>query len=375
MSHEEAMAHAKDMMHDVNGNYAAHASPAAFRSTLFKPALQFKRYAHRITSNYLRIMATAFGRNVKGPDRAIALKQLGYWTAAQVAVSGALGLPTEPLKVTVDALHLAGLIDWNWNDVEYQARDAAADWLGPELGMALTRGVLRNAGLGIGTRLGHDSLWSYGSIENWKDIPAMMGTALIGSPGSMAISVGTGVQAGVRGLINKAQGFDSAADNDFGEFVQKAIPIKAVADVYRATSQALGGRMAQTKGGQPLGYDPNMLETALAATGIRSAREQEASDFRQEFYGKQKRYNDQKTSLLNAYAMADTQAEKLRVLRHVTEDINPTLPPELKITVKQLVDAAARRTQRGNQPGESMGLPVNKRTRALLPRPDVYNVQ
>ena len=374
-SHEKSMEHAKDMMHDVNGNYAAHASPAVFRNPWLKPALQFKRYGHRIVSNYVRLIATSFGRNVKGEDRAVAMKQLAYWTAANVAASGVLGLPTEPIKAVVNGLHLAGITNFNFDDVEYMVRNAASDAVGPELGMALTRGVLRNAGLGIGTRMGYDTLVTSGNIESWKEVPGALFKMFGGSPASMAMDIGEGTTAGVRGLINWSQGFDSQADRDFGEFIEKGVPVKAAGDVYRAWSQAVGGRKAETKGGQPLGYDPTAVETALAALGIRSAREQEASDFRKEFYTKQRRYNEEKNSILTAYAVADTQAEKMRVLNHVVQNINPTLPPELKITVRQLADADARRRQHANQPDQNMGLPINKRTRALLPRPDVYNAQ
>jgi hypothetical protein len=374
-SHEQAMAHAKDMMHDVNGNYAAHASPAIFRNPWLKPALQFRRYGHRIVSNYVRLIATAFGRNVKPEDRSVAMKQLAIWTASQVAVSGVLGLPTEPIKAVVNGLHLAGVTNFNFDDVEGIVRNAAADQLGPELGMALTRGVLRNVGLGIGTRMGYDTLATSGNVENWKEVPGALFKMLGGSPASMAMDIGEGATAGIRGLNNWSQGFDSQADRDFGEFIEKGIPIKAAHDVYQAWSQAVGGRKSETKGGQPLGYDPTWMETALAATGIRSARQQEASDYRTEFYTKQRRDTDRKNQLLNAYAMAETQAEKMRVLNHVVNEVNPTLPPELKISVKQLAEADARRRQRGGQPGENMGLPINKRTRALLPRPDVYNAQ
>src|SRR5215470_99851 len=376
MSHEAAMAHAKDMMHDVNGNYASHASAEVFRNPLLKPALQFKRYGHRIASNYIRLIATAFGRNVKGEDRAVAMKQLMYWTASQVAVSGMLGLPTEPLRVAVNALHFAGLTGFNWDDVEIAARNAAADMLGPELGMTLTRGALRNLGIGLGSRMGYDSLFlSPGSIG---DTPASWfeaaGRFALGSPGSMGFDMVEGARAGIRGAINSSQGFDTAADRDWGEFAEKAIPIKAVGDVYRAYSQAIGGRKSETKGGAPLGYDPTTVETILAGLGIRSTRQQEAGEFRTEFQRGQKRYNDERNSLLQAYAMADSQAERGRILQYVTQEFNPDLPSELKIGVNHLEAARHRRDVRANQPSEYMGMPVNKRTRAFLPDRDVYNI-
>ena len=136
----------------------------------------------------------------------------------------------------------------------------------------------------------------------------------------------------------------------------------------------MGGRKSVTRSGQPLGYDPTAVETGLAALGIRSTREQEASEFRHEYYTRQKRYNEQKNQLLHSYAIADSQAERGRIMRYVTENVNPSLPEGLKITIPQLVAAASNYRRRAEMSPELMGLPINRRTRALMPAPDVYNV-
>lgn len=367
MGHEKALEYAKDKVHDTAGNYALYAAPEAFRNPWLRPALQFKRYAQRITANYVRMVAGAIqGDTTK-------MKQLAFMVASQTAVAGVTGLPTEPLKAVVFALNKAGVIDFNWTQVENGAREMLASATGsPEAAQYLLYGLPQAFDIGIGSRVSHGDLWTFGQMgDRPADWLQTAGHLAGGAPLAYGVDFVEGLGHGKKWLEYSSRGFDTAADREGEQALVKLLPIKVAADVIQSYSRATGGFYATTPTGQPTGYAPTTRQTVQEALGMRTAQSQEADRFRDIVRRREQVFTDRRNELYNAFSVAQTPAERDRVWQD-TKRVNETLPPDLKITRSDLAAARGRREKRAAQPPAFAGLPVTRRQQALLPPPGLY---
>lgn len=373
MSHEAAMIHAADMIHDVSGNYGHWNNPAIFNNPHLKFALQFKRYAQRITSMYVRMFAQSFSR-LPSEQRTIARKQLGIMLGSQILLSGGLGLPTEPIKLAI--LATSPLTGFGPDEAEVWARQAAADLTGnAQFAEGIMRGFPRAyLDIGIGTRLGHDSLWSHGTIgKKPADWFSTLGHYIAGAPGGMFADWATASGKAVDAVGNFARGYHTEAAADASDFFQTAFPIKLASDTIGAAQQFFGGHTTRTPAGQPLGYQPTVGQAVLEASGIRSGTAQEASDKRFALTQAKARYAAGKNEALQRYSRASTPAEKRAIQEDTLRNFNPHWPQQMQLTRGDFIKAQRRYDLRQTADPDDVGVVISKRQAGLRDRFSFYN--
>ncbi|RZN09626.1 hypothetical protein CWO91_16490 [Bradyrhizobium genosp. SA-3] len=166
--HEKAMAKAQETVNNTQGLYSATNTAPLFNHPVAKLSLQFKKYGqmmyHLIGSNIGKAL-----RNAEPGERAEALKTLAGLTATHVAMAGALGLPTEPFKYLLMGAQAAGLTSTGWSDVEDKVRQTASNWFGKTGGEIITKGLPRALGIDLSSRVGLDSLSSFGEPRSNKE--------------------------------------------------------------------------------------------------------------------------------------------------------------------------------------------------------------
>jgi hypothetical protein len=140
MTEEQAIAHAKDMVDQTQGNYNSFNQPRIFNHPLAAPALQFKKYAQMMSALMIDMVKKAsFGTK---QEKKIALKQIGALLSVQMAMAGAMGLPgLELLKVGFMVASMLGLGD-GWEDMERKLRKSFENAVGKTPAELVTRGVI-----------------------------------------------------------------------------------------------------------------------------------------------------------------------------------------------------------------------------------------
>jgi len=374
MGHEKAMQHAFEMVHDVSGNYGHWNTPAMFNDPRLKMMLQFKRYSQRIVANYFRMIANSW--NGATPEiKASSRKQLAIMLGSQVVLSGALGLPTEPLKAAL--LVMQPFTGFGPDEAEVWAREAAAKLIGNEqIAEAVMRGVPRAFGdIGIGTRLGHDSLLTHGTLgkkpDNWF---SLVGHTVLGASGGTmadwAVSGGKMVDA----VGNFVKGNTTQGRADLTEAAQLAIPFKLMSDSIGAFGNFTGGPKTMTPAGQPLGYQPNFAQALLEASGIRSGTQQEAGDKRFAISQAKAQYTEGRTKILQMYVRASTPGEKRSIQDAAMKNFNANWPKEMALNRGDFYKAEQRfRHRQSADPGD-VGIHLSKKQQGLRDRFSFFTV-
>lgn len=363
----------RQSVHKLGGNYNRYASAPIFNNKYLGPALQFRRYSGRMTSQWIRTAVDSFSKlseNLSEEERGIARKQLAYMVGTVIATSGVLGLPTEPIKAVVNLS--SPLTGFNSDDAERWVRERGADLAGPELGMALTRGVPRLLNLGFGTRVGMDTMWTRGGLpRNPNDWYTSLGHAFGGAPLTMAIE---GVQGGskvVSGMGHLINGRETEGKQNLSEGLEMLLPFKLLADTAQAGRNAAGGTMARTRTGQPQGFEQSAAETAMNIFGVRSGRQQEAQEKRTAMRTDMRKADEQKKHILTAYAYADSSSERAVIQRQI-RDYNEAWPELKALTIADLIKARRRHEARETQDPSALGVALTRRQKALLPRYGAY---
>lgn len=372
--HEKSLRHAEQMVHDTTGLYAKYAEPELFRTPYLSPALQFKRYAQRITANYVRMLynAVRLDKSLDAPERIVALKQIGMVAATMSLMSGVMGLPTEPIKAVINGMWLMGLTSFNSDDAENWVRQRAANIVGKDLGEIMTRGLPRYLGFGIGTRLAHDSLWTYGALgKKPDDWLAAIGHLVGGAPMSLAFDTANGAGRIVDGLgsMMKGQTTDGAYNLRMG--AQLLLPIKTLSDLIEHTSNYVGGKETRVRSGQPLGFDPTLGETAMGIAGLRSGRSQEISDKRQAILRYKDKAETKRDAFYQKYVHASTPGEKAAIRKEVEVGFNKDYP-EFAIRYGDWVKAQQRFDKKQRQDTDLVGLTLSRRQQGMLGNFDAY---
>lgn len=373
MSHEKAMQHAFDMVHDTSGNYGHWNTPAAFNDPRLKFALQFKRYAQRITANYVRMFAQAFSR-MPSEQRDIARKQLGVMMGSQILFSGMLGLPTEPIKLAL--LATSPLTGFGPDEAEIWAREAMAKLTGDD---QLAEGIMRGfprayLDIGIGTRLAHDSIWSHGTLgKKPDDWYSTLGHYMVGAPGSMLTDWAQAAGKATDAVGQLARGNTTQAASDAGDFFELAMPFKVGADTLSAARTYMGGPKTMTPAGQPKGYQPTLAQAALEAFGIRSGTQQEASDKRFALSQAKAQYNSEKNKAFQMYVRASTPGEK-RSIEDAAIEASKKWPGGMQLTHGDFIKAGRRFELRQSVDPGDVGVHLTKKQEGLRDRFSFFNV-
>lgn len=330
-SHEKAMAKAQETVNNTQGLYSATNTAPLFNHPVAKLSLQFKKYGqmmyHLLGSNIGKAL-----RNAEPGERAEALKTLAGLTATHVAMAGALGLPTEPFKYLLMGAQAAGLTSTGWSDVEDSVRQKASSWFGKTGGELITKGLPRALGIDLSSRVGLDSLSSFGEPRSNKeaDVKKWMFDTLAGAPVAL--------------VGDWAKGMNELTAGNFTKAAELLVPNKFAADSIRAYRQMTEGRKGSTGKETMSPYSP--LEAVTRAAGFTPAREAEQSAMNSAFYSASRQDKDQRSKLMTSWATAKP-SDKLSVWKEV-QSFNKGKPRDQQISMQQLTSYADRRKKEGN---------------------------
>jgi hypothetical protein len=331
-SHEKAMRAAQESVNNTQGLYSTTNAAPIFNHPVAKLSLQFKKYGqmmyHLLGSNIGKAL-----RNAEPGDRADAIKTLTGIVATHVAMAGALGLPTEPFKYLLMGAQAAGLTTTGWGDVENKVREQAANYFGKTGGEILTRGLPRAIGIDLSTRVGLDSMSSFGEPKSNKDsdVKSWMFDTLAGAPAAL---VGDWVR-----------GMNALTSGDFVKAGELMVPMKFASDSIKAYRLATEGKKGATGKETMAPYSP--IEAAVRAVGFTPAREAEQSAKNSAFYSASKKEGEERTQLMGKWVSAKP-SDKLSAWKSI-QSWNKGKPRDAQITMSDLSRAAARRQKEGDK--------------------------
>jgi hypothetical protein len=361
--------------HDTTGLYAKYNEAEMFRHKLLGPAMQFKRFAQRQTANWLTraYQAMWFG-DIPPEQRWVARRQLMYLGGTLTIMSGVLGLPIEPIKAVINGLSY--FTGFNSDDAENWVRQTTAKVLGPDLAEILTRGVPRWLGVGIGTRVALDSMWTYGTPGKKADDLLVAGAHLLGGAplGYLMEAIeGTGyiVDAGA----NFAKGYNSEGWNNLRQGFELVAPLKVATDIVHSSAGYFGGAQTRTRYGQSLGYQPTALEATMEALGVRSGRSQELADKRRAMRRDISKHDEQRNAEFAAYVHASTPGEKTAIWNNIQHGFNQRWPTDMNIKFGDLIKADRRWQTRKEGNPDWAGLTLSRGQQSLLPNYRAYMTQ
>jgi hypothetical protein len=361
---KDAQRAAYDMVYDAAGNYAAWNAPPPMNNAWLRPMMQFKKYPQRIAANYIRAVAGSFG---KGPEAAEARKRLMYMFAMQSAVSGLLGLPTEPVTAVINAGYIAGISPINSEDAEAQARKLMADWFGPEAGTALAHGGLNAlTGGDFAGRLGHNNLLFFGAPASSKPKDWLLGAAHIlgGAPLDTATKILGGAGDIAAGAQDYAAGAHTQAYERFGQGVRKMNIIRQLNDIYDAVQKQGDSLYTETPTGKRIGTKLTTGEAIWKGLGVTPTRESYRGEARRTEQRQDNQFNERRAAEIARWVHAEP-SEKGAVWRSIQNDFNRGLEPVQQINGKDLAKAMSTYIRNKNADDSSLGLSPSKRTKPI----------
>ena len=356
-SHEAATRFAQETVNNTQGLYSATNAPAIFNHPVAKLSLQFKKYGQLMYSLIGSNIGRAL-RNAEPGERAEALKTLAGIAATHTAMAGALGLPTEPFKYLLMSAQAAGLTSTGWNDVEDKVRGTAANYFGKTGGELLTRGLPRAIGIDVSSRVGLDSLLTFGEPRSTKeaDVKSWLFQTLAGAPAAL---VGDWVK-----------GANALTEGNFTRAAELMVPMKFAADSIRAYRQATEGKKSGTGRDTLSAYTP--FEAAVRSIGFTPRREAEDSARRSAFFSAQKQSSGERADLMNKWITAKP-AEKTKAFAAIRK-WNSGQPKDAQISMADLTKAAKRRKTEESDGAVTAGVRTTKRDRHIFERANqTYN--
>lgn len=350
--HDAAVQAAQDAVNNTQFNYSPTNSPPLFNHPLAKMAFQFKKYGQGMYQLIGSQIGKAY-RNGSPRERREAVKTLIALAGTHMAMAGAMGLPTEPIKYLVMASGLVG--GPQWGDVEDKIRKAAANVFGKTGGEVATRGLPRLLNLDL-SRVGLDSVTSFGEPKSNKDadVKSWLFDTLAGPVASLGVDM--------------AKGISNVASGNFEKAAEQMIPIKAASDSLRAYRQLTEGKKSAT--GRQTSQPYSFTEAAMRAAGFGSGREAEEGAANSSFYRQSKAQKDARSELMNTWITAKPEG-KAKAMAAITK-WNQGEPPEVRIKPKELTDALRRREKEDST--AVRGIRANKRDKRFLDE-GVYNVR
>ncbi len=290
-----AVQFAQDTLNLTQFNYSASNTAPIMNHPALRLALQFKKYGISMYQFLGEQVAIAY-RNESPGDRVRAIKALSYTIGMHALIAGAMGLPTEPIKLIVTAANGLGVTDWTWGDVEDAQRRALADLFGAQFGEIVARGVPRALGIDLSTRMGIDTLMGplgeprSNEAQDWK---AYMWDSLAGAPAGL--------------VTDWARGVNDIAEGDFTRAIERLVPIKAFSDSVKAYRTATEGNVSEKTGKQVMSpYTPG--EAVVRALGFSPAREAESFERSSTYYRNLERYEADVSEFKRSWVEASSGA-------------------------------------------------------------------
>jgi hypothetical protein len=350
-NHDKAVAYAQTTVNNTQGLYSNTNAPPVFNHPLFKLSLQFKKYPQMM----YHLLGQEIGKAFYGKSREEkieGMKTLAYIAGTHAAMAGALGLPTEPFKYLLMGAKIAGLSAVGWDDVEEWGREKISGAVGAQAGEAIAKGLPRLIGVDLSSRVGLDSLLTFGEPKTDKknDIKAYLLDLAAGAPGSLIGDWISGINALGTGNLMKG--------------AELLTPLKFAGDSIKAYRLATEGKKSES--GRQLSEPYSFGEAAVRAIGFTPAREAEGAAQNAAFQSQSRKATGKRQEFINAWVNAKGP-DKVKVQREI-QVYNKTAPKELRIEQKDLTGAAKRRASQGT------GSVTNKRTKPTLDRLEqVYN--
>ena len=375
-AHEKAMKYAMDIGHEANGIYANFNTPEYFnKGPISKLIFQFKKYPQRIMMNYIRAGQGAIGliKGERTPENIERAKQLGYMLATQGILAGALGMPTEIFSIPLNAMYLAGVSPYNWDDAQNGFRQWAAKEFGNEGGQVAAHGLLRwMTGTNIDQRLSQDNMVVFGSPASRKqsDIKASVANYLLGATGSSAFQKLTGIQQLAAAGNAAADGADDVALKHLGDASRNLSPLRFVTDIITAANRGTIEGM-QTIGGRQMRTPYTTGEQVIRAIGLQPSREAESGEARRDLQQARTRLTEGRKALTDEFTQSPPGQQRADVWKKVQafNAANPGVPP---LTQSDLLKASATRAKAGKAPPSMLGLPDDKFMKPLRQRAGAY---
>jgi hypothetical protein len=378
---EEATKYARDIVYEAHGQYANFNAPELFnRNPVFKLALQFKKYPQRMIANYIRAVSGSLGAvkaltQGKKPsaEQMMRARQFGAMLAMQGLAAGVMGMPTEPFSIPINALHIIGVLPFNWDDVEAYGRKKLADSVGPQAGELISHGVLRLLPIDVSGRLSQSGMLVYGSPGSTKvqDLQKSAFGLVAGAGGSYVAELVQAAQKGSEALRAYSDGANEVGNKRAVEAFKLAAPVRAIADIVDAVQRSSPEGM-RTQAGRQMREPYSLAESIGAAAGFRPTRESEQGEARRTVQRAAQVYQRDRKEIIDHWAQSGP-GERATQWQYI-QQWNAARPDEQKIKREDLLRALNVRTKAEKQDPSTLGLSLDKRTKGFLDQTrGVYN--
>jgi hypothetical protein len=276
------------------------------------------------------------------------MKTLAGIAATHTAMAGALGLPTEPFKALIMGANAVGLTSTTAGDVENKVREYAAQALGKTAGEALTMGLPHLLGVDLHSRVGLDSLMTFGEPRSNKDsdVKAWLFDTVAGAPVGL--------------VADWVKGANALTHGDFTKAAELMVPNKFAADSIKAYRLSTEGKKSASGRQTMAPYSP--LEAATRAIGFTPRREEETAAKDSAYYSASQSQKTERGGLVNGWVTAKP-SDKMKAWAAI-QRWNATVPASAKISMGELSSSSSRRKSTKTEGG----LTVGKHDKFLLDR-------
>jgi len=325
-NHEAAMAYAYETTHATMGDYSGWNSAPIFKSNAGMLALQFKKFAHK---TYYLLGNTLRGTIAGDPEAA---KQFIGLMVTHATVAGALGLPLEPFKVALLAANALGVTGFTYQDFETLVRSNAADLLGQKGGEIFSRGITRAIGIDTASRQGWNSLLTYGEPKDAakvQDLKAWVFDTVAGAPAGW--------------VLDQIRMTQALGKGDYAKAAELFVPVKGLTDAWKAYTGLEPKRDDRGRVTRP-GY--SAYDAAVKSIGFTPSSEAENYEKRARFADQSRRAGLERSTLINNWVTAKP-GDKAAAMK-AAQDWSKTQPLAVRIQVKDMVAAAAKRAKEGD---------------------------
>lgn len=304
---EAATAEAREVVDTTQADYGAsntarYMSPN-FAGGLLAPMMQFRKFSQAVYSLLGRQVYLA----VKGKTREekiTAYKTLGYTLAAHSLMAGALGLPTEPITLTLGlaAMAFGAEEPWDW---EQDIRNGLTDLLGKDAAEVALRGLPRAIGVDMSSRVGLQGLLFMQDLRDFRaqTMAGYAGSMLLGAPGGM--------------LTNVMQVPSMLQRGEYAKATEAVLP-KGLRDIVRAMRLESSG--ITTRRGERIdaGEGFGAWGAAVQAFGFTPGKVAETYERRDAVQGASRRFNNERGALMRRWRDAPP-AQRSAIWREIVE--------------------------------------------------------
>jgi len=382
-AHQAAVEYAIKTAHNANGVMAEFNKPRFFtKSPAHRLFTLFRSYSQRFAMRYIEGFGGAWrasrdtlqGKARSAEDVELA-KRLGWMLVTQGLLAGALGLPTEPFTIPLNAAYMVGLSPYNSQDMEAGFRRFVDSKLGNKGGEIFSRGIFRAIGWDLHGRMSQATLLgphgAPGSTKS-KDIMAATLNYFGGAPVGTAFEAYKGLQAGVEGVAALADGRTSVGYKKLNEAAKNLILFRQLSDVLAATN-GMDPDAQRSQSGRARAAPYTTTEAIVKGiTGYEPSRISEGRERTSTIDTEAKRIRNERKQYSDAFAQAKTEKER-NTLRDRIRAWNAGKPIEHQLTFADLRRAQVTRQKAEAQPADQGGITADRITRPLFGQYGFYN--